>query len=120
MDLFRSARASVRTAAYLRWPGIFLTLVGASLLAPHSANAQFNDTFDRPDAAAIGNGWIEKNAQAFGLADNAAVKQPVGTGYRDNVVYRPASEDLLDVEASVEFRLTGAGTGYPQVYTRIQ
>ena len=85
-----------------------------------AVHAQVSDSFSRPDNAAIGNGWIEKTPQAFELVNGAAVKQAVGTGYRDNIVYRPAAENLLDVEASVEMRLTSASPGYPQLFTRVQ
>ena len=78
------------------------------------------DDFGRPDAAALGDGWIEKQAGAFSLAGGTAVKNPVSTGYRDNLVYRPAVEDLLDVEASVELQLLGASVGYPQLMVRVQ
>ncbi|MDH4055272.1 MAG: hypothetical protein OEV58_07830 [Gammaproteobacteria bacterium] len=90
------------------------------LLLATGASAQIVDGFDRPNAADLGNGWIEKNPQTFQIATNSVSKQAVGTGYRDNVVYRPAAENLIDVEASIEFRLTSASPGYPQILTRIQ
>lgn len=78
------------------------------------------DDFERPDSAALGNGWIEKNAAAFSLSNGAAVKQGVATGYRDNIVYRPATEDILNVETSMEFRLFSLAPGYPQLFARVQ
>ena len=100
----------------------FLTLAAALAagLACLPAAAQFADDFDRADAASLGNGWIEKNPQAFQLQGNEAVKQAVGVGYRDNIVYRPASEDLVDVEASIEIQLSNSSPGYPQLFTRVQ
>ena len=78
------------------------------------------DNFDRPDSSSLGFGWIEKNPAAFTLVNGAVVKQPVGTGYLDNVVYRPASENLLNAESSVEFRLSVTTPGYPQLFARLQ
>jgi len=84
------------------------------------ARANLNDDFARPDAAAIGNGWIEKFPAAFRLANGEAVKDAVSQGYLENIVYRPSNEDVLDVEASVEFRLLSSAPGYPQLLTRVQ
>lgn len=95
-------------------------LVAAGLLAAGAAHANLTDTFTRADNAAIGNGWIEKNASAFSLQGGAAAKVASGYGYRDNLVYRPAGEDVADVEASVELRLTSSSPGYPQIHTRVQ
>jgi hypothetical protein len=90
-----------------------------TISAPVTPN--FNDSFDRADSAALGNGWLEKNVDAFGVGNNAVAKGGVGTGYRDNVVYRPAGENLLNAESSIELRLLAGGApGYPQVLTRIQ
>jgi hypothetical protein len=85
-----------------------------------AANAHLQDDFNRADSATIGNGWIEKNPNAFSIQGNRLIKNAVPTGYRDNVVYRPNSEDSLDVEAAIEFRLTGTPAGYAQVFTRLQ
>jgi hypothetical protein len=81
---------------------------------------EFVDDFERMAGEVLGNGWIEKSEGAFGLGEGVVVKRGVGSGYRDNIVYRPASEDLLDVEASVEFRLLSMPPGYPQVFVRVQ
>ena len=48
------------------------------------------------------------------------MKRLVSSGYRDNLVYRPASEDVLDAEASVEINWLGGPFGYPYVVTRVQ
>jgi hypothetical protein len=81
----------------------------------------FLDTFARADSATIGNGWVEKAAAAFSIAGNEAAKVAAGGGdYRNNIVYRPAAEDLLDVEASVELRFLSMPVGYPQLMIRAQ
>lgn len=95
-------------------------LLAAALLGSATAQANINDNFDRADSATVGNSWVEKNAAAFAIAGNRVTKAAVGTGYRDNIVYRPSAENVADVEASVELRITGASPGYPQVLTRIQ
>lgn len=96
-----------------------LLIALASSLAARSAIANIADGFDRADNAALGNGWIEKQASVFAVQSNSLIKGQ-GYGYRDNVVYRPAVEDVSDVEASIELRLIDANPGYPQIHTRIQ
>ena len=114
---FRSIPPSRARAGRLARPLlVLLCTLGAAL----NANAQVNDAFSRPDGADLGNGWIEKNPQAFSLAGGAAVKQAVGDGYRDNIVYRPAAEDLLNVEVAAELELSSAVPGYPQIFARVQ
>lgn len=97
---------------------IFLVVFAVSLLI-NSAHANLFDDFARPDGSAIGNGWIEKNAAAFTLESGSALKGAVPTSYRNNIVYRPSSEDVLDVEASAELTFSGS-PGYPQVGVRLQ
>ena len=98
------------------WAGL-VALVLTGLATPALAHLQ--DSFDRADNAAVGNGWVEKNAAAFTIAGNRASKQTVGTSYRDNLVYRPAGEDVLNVEAAVEIQFTGA-PGFAQLAVRVQ
>jgi hypothetical protein len=92
-----------------------LLLLGSGL-----AHANLTDDFARANNAAIGNGWIEKYPAAFRLSGGEAVKDAVSQGYLENLVYRPANEDVLDVEASIEFRLLTGSPGYPQLLTRVQ
>ena len=96
--------------------GIALLLLGTA--APALAHVQ--DDFARADGAVIGNGWVEKNAGAFSLVGGRAAKQLVGTVYRDNLVYRPAAEDVLNVDAAIELQITSASPGYPQLVVRLQ
>ena len=78
------------------------------------------DSFDRSDSSDIGNGWVEKSPNAFSLNAGSVEKLSVGTSYRDNIVFRPAAENLLDVETSVEFRLNAVPPRYPQLFARVQ
>jgi hypothetical protein len=87
--------------------------------APPGAS-DFLDGFDRANSAALGNGWIEKSANALAINSGRAIKQAVSTWYRDNIAYRPATENLRDVEASTEFRLNTLPAGYPQLLVRVQ
>lgn len=105
-------------SAILRFPVAIaaLALIG---FAPKAAS-HFVDDFARPDSASIGNGWIEKNAAAFSIVNGQATKLTVGSSYRDNAVYRPAGEDILDVEASLEISFIATPPGYPQVFVRLQ
>lgn len=80
----------------------------------------FLDTFSRADSGVIGGGWIEKNGAAFSLQNGRAMKLAAGSDYRNNLVYRPAAEDLANVEVAVEFRLNSTSPGYPAVAARVQ
>ncbi len=83
----------------------------------------FLDDFNRDDAALLGNGWIEKNADAFSLYGDAvqrAAQDGGGLDYPDNMVYRPASEDIGDSEISIELVFPSTLVGYPQIHSRIQ
>ena len=82
--------------------------------------ANYYDDFNLPDNQIIGNDWIEKNPSAFSLSSGTVTKQSVTTGYRNNIVYRPDSENLLDVEVSLEFGISNTSPGYPQVFARVQ
>ncbi len=97
-----------------------LLLVCGLVAVAAPAQAHLLDEFTRSDADALGNQWIEKNSAAFALAGGAVTKVPVGTGYRDNIVYRPSNEDVLNAEASVEISFTSLPPGYPQVLVRVQ
>jgi hypothetical protein len=84
-------------------------------------SAIFLDDFNRPDAALIGNGWIEKRPIEFSLGDDQVVRGPVdGFDYPDNMVYRPAAEDIESSEISVELTFQSSVTGFPQIHSRIQ
>ena len=82
----------------------------------------FVDEFDRPDDLDLGNGWIEKNPAAFQIVAGQIVFQSsVGEGYPHNVVYRPFSDSVADVEVTAEFELLeNAPPGHPQVHARLQ
>jgi hypothetical protein len=84
-----------------------------------AASTDFVDAFARPGNANIGNGWIEKNPAAFAIAAGEVIHFPTSPeSYRDNLVYRPASEDLLDVEISVQVRFVQMPPRYPQIFVR--
>jgi len=86
-----------------------------------AARAQgFVDDFNRPDSADIGNGWVEKTPGAFSLASGAVIKAATTTGFADNLVSRPANENMLDGEASVQVRFNSLPPGYAQVFVRGQ
>lgn len=88
---------------------------------PGDGSLVFLDDFNRPDAALIGNGWIEKRPIAFSLGGDQVVRGTVDSvDYPDNMVYRPSSEDIGDSEVSVELIFQTSITGYPQLHSRIQ
>jgi hypothetical protein len=55
------------------------------------------DDFNRGNASALGNGWIEKTAGVFDLLNNAAELVVGNVDYRDALVYRAPGEELVDV-----------------------
>jgi hypothetical protein len=83
-------------------------------------NASFNDNFDRANGATIGNGWIEKNPAAFSLANNTVTKASTASSFIENFVYRPTTENILNVEASIAVRFVTLPPQYPQVFVRGQ
>ncbi|MBX3230938.1 MAG: hypothetical protein KIT84_36375 [Labilithrix sp.] len=91
---------------------------GANADAGADAGESFFDDFSRP-AGALGNGWLEKIPGTFVLESGAVRKPGSTTSYRDNMVFRPASEDRRDAEASVELNVA-LPVDYPQVFVRAQ
>lgn len=78
----------------------------------------FTDNFDRADAAALGNGWIEANPATFAIVNNR-VERGIGGDWTNNHVYRAGSEDVRDVEVTLEFIVTSlAAPDWPQVFVR--
>jgi Calx-beta domain-containing protein/concanavalin A-like lectin/glucanase superfamily protein len=80
----------------------------------------FSDGFERPSGAALGNGWVERDPNAFSLSSGQALKNSSSGVGGDALVYRPATENATDVEVAAQLRLTAAGVGYPQVFSRLQ
>lgn len=78
----------------------------------------FEDAFSRANGAAIGNGWIEKSQPTYSLDGGEVVRIETTESYRDNMVYRPASEDVRDVEISIRVRFTAIPPGYAQIFVR--
>jgi hypothetical protein len=105
---------------------------GAVLTTPSSAavsitdddspplSGAFSDGFERPSGAALGNGWVERDPDAFSLSSGQALKNSSSGVGGDALVYRPAIENATDVEVAAQLRLTAAGVGYPQVFSRLQ
>ncbi len=77
----------------------------------------FMDDFARPDGV-LGNGWIQKTADAFSLVGGAAQQSHTGI-YRNLFNSRPATEDALDVLAQVTVTFPVA-VADPCLFARIQ
>jgi hypothetical protein len=81
----------------------------------------FFDDFARDDGSVLGNGWIERQPNAFRLTNGSVVKNDTFTSYRDNITYRPSSEDVLDVEVTMELKVTAIpASGNPQLWARVR
>jgi hypothetical protein len=78
----------------------------------------FEDAFARANGASLGNGWIEKRQPTYSLAAGEVVRIETKESYRDNMVYRPASEDVRDVEISIRVRFTAVPPGFAQIFVR--
>lgn len=88
-------------------------------VAPDAPSLVFADDFARADSEDIGNGWIEKTPGAFRLTGGEVARNVTsGTGYRHHLVYRPATESVLDVEISLDVRVTSLPTFTPQLFVR--
>ncbi len=79
----------------------------------------FTDDFNRADASVLGNGWIEKQP-VFSIASGVVQTKSIGLDYRDEVAYRPPSENVTDVTASIEVNYGPNSGAWPQLHVRIQ
>lgn len=81
----------------------------------------FLDDFNRADDPFIGNQWLLKTQGQLPLVGNVVrrISPDGGPNYEDNIVYRPASEDVADVEISVDILFTSNPSGYPQIWARM-
>ena len=76
------------------------------------------DDFRRADNVDLGNGWIEKYADAFSLVGGEAAPAASSPLWLDDFAYRPPADEMLDMEVSVGVRLTLASVGYPTLVAR--
>ncbi len=85
------------------------------------AGPPFLDDFERPNGV-VGNDWLLKTVDTFSLATGRLVPQPLD--YKRGLLYRPAIEDVLDVEVSLEALYDQVPPPTPtndvQVYARVQ
>ena len=81
----------------------------------------FADAFDRANGA-IGNGWLEKTAGKFSLS-NGSVLQAATAGqndvYYNQIVRRPATESVLDVQLAVDFTYGANTDSDPTLFARM-
>lgn len=84
--------------------------------------ATFFDAFDRADADALGNGWIENNEGSFQIVQEQVVLGTSnGNDFRTNICHRPPEEALQDVEVTAEIVFYAEQyAGFPQLHLRIQ
>lgn len=82
----------------------------------------FFDDFNRADSEAVGNGWVEDNADIFSLLNGEVIiDEQMSSSYERNIVYRPLSESIADVELAAVVRFnTQASAGIPQIFARVQ
>jgi hypothetical protein len=81
----------------------------------------FFDDFARAPSQALGNGWVEKNATVFAIADEMVVNDSnFFHQYYDQVVTQQG-EEALDIELRVEFRVDAANdNNEPHLIARMQ
>jgi len=88
---------------------------------PERDTSQFADDFNRPDSPDVGNGWVERSADGFALADGAVAHATPGISFRDRTLYRPTDEDGSDFEASIDVVFSTVDPlGHPQIHLRVQ
>jgi hypothetical protein len=78
----------------------------------------FHDDFDRPDGP-VGNGWIQGDAARYEIVNDEVPVTGGGFAFQSDYLYRPASPDALDIEASIEFTLRSLPPELPQVHVRV-
>jgi hypothetical protein len=80
----------------------------------------FEDDFERPDAADIGNDWVEKTPAALSLVQGALRRTAGTTPFQNNLVYRP-DDVWADAEAVLSLTFDADDViGYPQFVLRAQ
>lgn len=93
--------------------------VGGGDAPRDGSTVSFFDSFDRPNQAGVGNGWIERTTGVFSIAENQVTTAPTGGGWTINHVYRPTAEDVDDLEVSVEVMITDVTLpDWPQIFVR--
>ncbi len=85
--------------------------------ASDASSQIFVDDFNRADGV-IGNGWVEKTAGSWAISTGVVVPLVADINYRRHLLYRPTTEDVLDVEVSVEVTPNQSQPGYPQIFAR--
>ena len=84
-----------------------------------SGSADFFDSFDRADQAGVGTNWIENTPGVFSIAGNEVTRVASASAWTTNHVYRPPSEDVNDLEVSLEFVATDVSSpDWPQIFVR--
>lgn len=86
---------------------------------PEPSLPLFSDDFDREDSPSIGNGWIEKNDEAWEIRSKRATKVAAQRNYRDNLVYRTDVE-LLDMDIAADVVMSTSPPGSPSLHARIR
>jgi hypothetical protein len=87
-------------------------------VTPTPAPESFADAFDRPNGAALGNGWLEKT-NMFSLVNGAVVQSGTLQTYADGIIRRPASEPAGNVEISIEFTYGANADSDPTLFARM-
>ncbi|MBS2016670.1 MAG: hypothetical protein JST00_27550 [Deltaproteobacteria bacterium] len=75
------------------------------------------DDFARPDSLTVGNKWVEKSPDVFRILGGRLLSEATPNSYRDALCLRPSSEDVLDVEVSVDIVVNAANV-YPTLVVR--
>jgi hypothetical protein len=94
-------------------------LGGTSDGAADAGPPSFFDPFTRPDQAGLGNNWIETTPGVFSITGNQVTRVASASDWTTNHVCRPFSEDVNDLEVSMEFVTTDVTTpDWPQIFVR--
>ena len=81
-------------------------------------NLLFADDFNRADGP-VGNGWLDPKS-SYRIEDNHLPISGSGFGFQADTLYRPKTDAVRDIKASIEFTPLSMPPNYPQVHVRAQ
>jgi hypothetical protein len=77
------------------------------------------DLFDRTDGPPK-NGWIERTEGVMAIRNGKLKVETAPPSYRRSILYRPDTENVADVEVSVDVVVPSFKAMFPQIHARVQ
>ncbi len=115
----RSDAGSADSAIEAKEAAVDAGSVDAGSVDGRGAVPSFVDPFDRANGS-IGNGWLEKSPGVMAIRDGRLRVEGTPADYRRSIVFRPESENIADVEISVDIVAPAWKHMFPQIHARVQ